>query len=87
MISFDAVCLRGEELQADGGDTVPRASVIVCADQIQQNCANKMHHIHKEKYDLLWQAMNNSKQFCSLIFDKNGTLLQAEPDISNEGRN
>jgi hypothetical protein len=81
---FEAECLQCKELE-DSGDAVLRSSsVVVCADKIQQNCANKIYHIHKEKYDLLRQAMNSSTQFCSLIFDKDGALVQVESDISKE---
>jgi hypothetical protein len=81
---FEAECPQNKELEDSDDAVVRSSSVVVCADQIQ-NCANKIHHIHKEKYDLLRQAMNSSKQFCSLIFDKDRTLVLAEPDISKEG--
>ncbi len=71
--------MEEEDDCGDGGGTVlGDSSVIVCA--------NKIHYIHKEKYDLLRHAMNSSKQFCFITFDKDGTLVQAESDISKQER-
>lgn len=85
--SYEADRPQGKELEDDDGDALLRdSSVVVCAHQIQENCANKIYHIHKERYGLLRQAMNSSNQFCSLMFDKDGTLIQAEPDITKEER-
>jgi hypothetical protein len=67
-----------EEDDCGGGTVLGDSSVIVCA--------NKIHYIHKEKYDLLRHAMNSSKQFCFITFDKDGTLVQAESDIPKQER-
>ena len=79
MSSFEGDCRQLEEEDDCGGETIlGDSSVIVCS--------NKIHYIHKEKYDLLRQAMNSSKQFCFITFDKDGTLVQAESDISKQER-
>ena len=77
--SHETDCPRCKELE----DALLRASSVVSADKLQ-NEDNITYRIPKEKHDLLIEAMKNSQQFCSVIFDKNGTLVHAEPDISRE---
>jgi hypothetical protein len=45
------------------------------------------YHIPKGKHDLLIVAMKDSREFCSVKFDRNGILVHAEPDISREMNN
>ena len=71
-------CPRCKELE----DALLKASSVVSADKLQND--DKIYRISKEKHNLLIAAMRNSQQFCFAIFDKNGTLVHAEPDISRE---
>lgn len=76
--SSEIDCIRCKELE----HALLRASSAVPADKLQNDC-EKRYCIPKEKYDLLIAAMKNSQQFCSVIFDIEGTLVYAEPDISS----
>jgi hypothetical protein len=78
--SFEGDCRQLEEEDDCDGDIILGDSSVIVR-------ANKIHYIHKEKYDLLRQAMNSSKQFCFITFDKDGTLVRAESDISKQGSN
>lgn len=60
-----------------------RKNLRLQAEELEEE-ADEIHHIHKEKYDLLRQVMNSSKQFCSLTFDTEGRLVKAESDISKQ---
>lgn len=51
------------------------------ADKIQ-NDEDASYRIPKEKHDLLIAAMKDSREFCSVMFDKNRILVHAESDIS-----
>ena len=77
--SHETDCPRCKELE----DALLRASSVVSADKLQ-NENNITYRIPKDKHDLLIEVINNSQQFCFAIFDKNGTLVHAEPDISRE---
>lgn len=77
--SHETDCPRCKELE----DALIRASSVVSADKLQ-NEDNITYRIPKEKHDLLIEVVKNSRQFCSVIFDKNGTLVHAESDISRE---
>jgi hypothetical protein len=68
-----------------------------CSSSMNFSCANSInklqsdedttYHIPKGKHDLLIAAMQNSREFCSVVFDKNRILVHAEPDISREMTN
>ena len=55
------------------------ASLPVYADKLQNE--DKVYRIPIEKHAAIVAAMNNSKQFCSVVFDKNGILVDAKPDV------
>jgi len=76
---YETDCVRCTELE----DALLRASSAVPGDKIQ-NGSDKRHCIPKDKYDLVLSAIKSSEQFCYVIFDKEGTLIYAEPDISKD---
>lgn len=56
-----------------------RASPVVSADKLQ-NEDNTTYSLPKEKYALLMEVMKSSQQYCYVVFDKNGILVDAKPD-------
>ena len=77
--AYETDCVRCKELE----DALLRASSAVPGDKLQ-NGSNKRYCIPKDKYDLVLSAIKSSEQFCYVIFDKEGTLIYAEPDISKD---
>jgi hypothetical protein len=51
---------------------------------ILENDEHTTYQIPKEKQDLIIAAIRKSHHFCSVIFDKNGILVQAKPDVPME---
>lgn len=60
-------------------DALLNASLPVYADKLTNE--DKVYQIPKEKHATIVAAMNNSKQFCSVIFDKNGIFVDVKPDV------
>ena len=42
---------------------------------------NTTYRLPKEKHALLIEVMKSSQQYCYVVFDKNGILADAMPDV------
>lgn len=74
--SHQTDCPRCNELE----HALLRASPVVSADKLQ-NEDNTTYQLPKEKHALLVEVMKSSQQYCSVVFDKNGILVDAKPDV------
>ena len=75
---YETDCVRCKELE----EALLRASSAVPGDKLQNG--SERYRIPKDKIDLVISAIKSSEQYCSVIFDKDGILVNAEPDISKE---
>lgn len=72
---LEALSSENSELK----EALKRQTALLTADQISAN--EIVFTIPKEKYNQLIDAMDISKDFIHLVFDKSGILERAEPDI------
>ena len=75
-----ATCQRSKELEA----ALLKASPIVPANQVSYD-GDRTYRISKDKHGLLITAIKNSREFCSLTFDKNGALIHIQSDKASDG--
>jgi hypothetical protein len=73
--SNETDCPRCKELE----DALLRASSLVPADKLQNE--DNTYRLPKERHALLIEVIKNSRQFCSVVFDKNGIFVDAKPDV------
>lgn len=73
-------CQRSKELEA----ALLKASPIVPANQVSYD-GDRTYRISKDKHGLLITAIKNSREFCSLTFDKNGALIHIQSDKASDG--
>jgi hypothetical protein len=72
-------CPRCKELE----EALLKASPIVPADQVSSD-GDRTYRISKDKHGLLITAIKNSREFCSVTFDKNGALINVQPDKASD---